>query len=243
VDTEVADDTTIRSWHKLLLQAVKIYANLGLIVFLLGLAFGLYLSLVVYRAEAVGAFSRPIIDFVPFEWLDQLDCPALLTRNETGTIIVTLENPSDEAIEYSVHIAAHQIGQSERSDGLVSISGPERAQAARFFGSDTLRTSGTLPARGAADVTWKVRVTDRQNNAISVNVYADVGNHLFSGSCGVALMNIPGFSGRQIVSLILLSMPVGLLLWLYGRMPLSRLGRVGIITGILLWVVIKWFLT
>jgi hypothetical protein len=99
-----------------------------------------------------------------------------------------------------------------------------------------------IPANGAAEVIWKVGVTDRQGDVISVKVYANTDKTLYMDSCGIAFTNLSGLTGRQVVGLIWLSMPFGGLLWLCGRAPLRCRGYVGLAIGGLLWLFIMWML-
>jgi hypothetical protein len=71
---------------------------------------------------------------------------------------------------------------------------------------------------------------------------AESAETLYMDSCGIVLTNLSGLTGRQVVRLILLSMPLGGLLWLYGRTPLRCRGYVGLTIGGLLWLVIVWIL-
>jgi len=229
--------TSTENWYRQLL------GTLGLLIYILGLVFGLYFSFLVYGNKIAGVFTLPTIDFVPLNLLGpNLDCPALLTTHETGTLTVRVENPFPEPSGYTVHVAAYQFAQSERTEGPVVVSGPEDARVARFFGDHTLATSGTIPARGAATITWKIGVTDRQGDAILVNVYADTDRTFYMDNCGMVLINLPGLTGRQIAWLIVLSMPLGGLLWLYGRTPLRCRGYLTLVIGALLWLLIMWIL-
>lgn len=228
---------TAENWYRQQLGRV------GLGIFIVGLACGLYFSVLVFRAQVAGIYSLPMYDFVPFEWLGiNLDCPVLLTKTGTGTITTVVENPFQEALGYTAHVAAYQNAEFKRSGGPVYVSGPEGARAASFFGDDTLATSGTIPANEVAKVIWKVGVTDRRGDVISVRVYVNTGRILYMDSCKIVLANLSGLTGRQVVGLIWLSMPFGGLLWLCGRAPLRCRGYVGLAIGGLLWLFIMWML-
>jgi hypothetical protein len=216
-------------------------ADLAFVIGLFVLAFGLYLALQAFGTEAVAIFSRPIIDFVPYQPLElDVSCPGVLAQDEPGTVSVTIPNPSDEPTAYALDIHVYQTPHGESSTGSVSVSGPEPTHASMFWGIETYETTGTVPAHGTVRVNWQVRVTEKQGQAVGVQVYTNTATGLYSGACGIALIPIPGLTGKATVLFILLSIPASLGLWIYGRWPPRCLTYVGVITIGLLWLFIAW---
>lgn len=216
-------------------------ADLAIVIGLFALAFGLYLAFQAFGAQVEALFSRPIIDFVPYHSLEDVSCPSVLGQDEPGTVSVTIPNPSDEPTAYSLDIHVYQAPHGESSAGSVSVSGPEPTHASMFWGSETYETTGTIPAHGTVRVNWQVRVTDKQGRAVAVNLYAQTATGLYSGECSIALIPIPGLTGKATVLFILLSIPASVGLWIYyGRWPPRCLTCVGVITIGLLWLLIAW---
>ncbi len=225
------------NWNRQLL------GNLGLLIYIFFLVFGLYFSYLVFGTQVSAIFTLPMMDFVPFHSLGpNLDCPVLMTRGETGTLTTLVENRFPESAGYTVKVTAYQTGQSERTGGLVLFSDPEDTSAATSNGGHTFTTSGTIPAYGAAKVAWKLRVTHRLGDAVMVNVYAHTDRTVYTDTCGITLINLPGLTGRQLIWLVVLGMPLGGLLWLYARVPLRCRGYATLVIGVLLWLFILWIL-
>ena len=218
----------------------QLIATLGIVIFLVGLVSGLYLSFLTVAAEVDAAFAMMASD-MPTKPLRDLRCPALLAKNESGTVTATL----DSAPGYSVYLSAAAITTDDGYDGgPVILSGPEstRGKLAPSERVDNWICSGctservkvTLPPGETIDLTWRVSVTDdMQGEQIALKLYAfgdgddrtysDVPfrawDFSYTGSCGIAIINMLGLTGRQIIVLTLSSMLLGGVMWLYGSMP------------------------
>jgi len=235
-------------------------AILGTVIFSVGLLSGLYLSYLTVAAEVKAAFAMMASD-MPTKPLKDLRCPTLLARNESGTVTAIL----DRAPGYSVYLSAAAIFDDSYDDSPVTLSGPEstRGKLAPSERGDNWLCSGctcervqvTLPPGETVDLTWRVSVTDdMQGEQIALKLYAfgegddrtysDVPfrawDFSYTGSCGIAIINLFGLTGKQTIVLTLLSMLLGGVMWLYGSVPLNRLGRAGVIIGGLLWLIILW---
>lgn len=215
-------------------------ADLAIVIGLFVLAFGLYLALQAFGAEVEAILSQPGFDFVPYRFLEDVSCPSVLGQDEPGTVSVTIPNPSDEPTAYSLDIHAYQTPRGESSAGSVSVSGPEPTHAS-MSRRETYETTGTVPAHGTVRVNWQVRVTEKQGRAVIVELDAQTATGLYIGECSIALIPIPGLTGKATVLFILLSIPASVGLWIYyGRWPPRCLTCVGVITIGLLWLLIAW---
>jgi hypothetical protein len=241
----------------------RLIALLGGIVFLFGLGFGLYLTVLVMNAEAAAAFSMSASE-MPTKSLRNLICPPLLARHETRNVTATIFNPRDRVTGYSVHVFGTVIGDDGRHTGPVVLSDPNSSRARLtsvgvsdlgYCSTCTSKTAEvTIPSGETVDLTWRVGLEDEiRGEQIALQVYAfgrgddrtyTLGFHAwdfsYQGTCGITIINLLGLTGGQASGLSLLSMLLGGIVWLYGRRPLGRLGYIGAILGSLLWLILLW---
>jgi hypothetical protein len=200
----------------------RLISLLGGIIFFLGLGLGLSLTLMVVNAEGIAAFSF-IASEMPHKPLSNLRCPPLLARHETGRVTATILNPRDKVTGYSVHIRGIIIADSGQHTGPVVLSDSDIQ--GEIIGLN-LYAFGTGDDRAYAD-------------ALGFRAW----DFSYHGTCGIAVINLLGLTGKQVAGLVLLSMLLGGIFWLYGRTPLSRLSYIGAILGGFLWLILLWRLT
>ncbi len=244
----------------------RLSALLGGIVFLFGLGFGLYLTVLVMSAEAAAVFSMSASE-MPTNPLRNLICPPLLAKHETRSVTATIFNPRDRVTGYSVHMFGTVIGDDGQHTGPVVLSDPNssRARLTSVGVSDlgycstcaSKTAEVTIPSGETVDMTWRVGLEDEiQGKQIALRLYAfgrgddrthTLGFHAwdfsYQGTCGITIINLLGLTGRQVSGLALLSMLLGGIVWLYGRTPLGRLGYIAAISGGLLWLILLSRLT
>lgn len=247
------------------IRSRRLIGLLGGIIFFFGLGLGLYLTLIVVNAEVAAPFSM-IASEMPDKPLSNLRCPPLLARHETGRVTATILNPLDRATGYSVHILGTIITDGGQHTGPVVLSDPNSTSSTitsigisdRWICSTctSKRAEVIIPAGETVDLTWRLSLTDDiQGEQIGLQLYAfgegddraysdSLGfrawDFSYQGTCGIAIINLLGLTGRQASGLALLSMLLGGIFWLYGRTPLSRLSYIGAILGSLLWLILLW---
>jgi hypothetical protein len=223
----MSDETKPAPQHK---QQNDFIARIGIFIVLSGLVAGFMLSGRVFSSKAFGLFARPLIDFGSIETFTGIDCPVVLGRNETGTIITTITNKSAEEKEYSISIAAQYNYKS-----IPIIHSGTIIKENWFLGGAARQVSGRLPAGETASIQWELFFPQGENiSDATIIAYINNGNRSFWGSCGIAFTKIPWLKGNQVIALIWVTMPVGILLWLYGRRRFSKLSIIGIILSIIL---------
>lgn len=223
-------------------------AALGIIIFLLSLGAGLYLSMSALQAGAYAVFQtmQPHTFERP---LETMRCTALLTRREAGTVAAALDGTTGY---YSVCLYAGTRSYQDanyRGQADVSDPGSTRGQLTPTQARHNECTSSvftlTLPPGQTADLTWKVTVgDDAQAEYIALGLSArgrDTPG--YTGDCGIALVEAFGLTAGQAVLLILAGMLLGGATWLYASWPLGRLGRAGFAIGGLLWIIVLWQLS
>jgi hypothetical protein len=248
----------------------RLISLLGGIIFFFGLGLGLYLTLMVVNAEGIATFSF-IASEMPDKPLSKLRCPPLLARHETGRVTATILNPRDKVTGYSVHIRGTIIADVGQHTGPVILSDADSPngtitsiKTSDLWGYPQKECTATetkviIPAGETVDLTWQLSLTDDiQGEIVGLNLYAfgqgddrtyadalgfNAWDFSYHGTCGMAVINLLGLTGKQVAGLVLLSMLSGGIFWLYGRTPLSRLSYIGAILGGFLWLILLWRLT
>jgi hypothetical protein len=114
-----------------------------------------------------------------------LDCPVLMTRNETREVSFTLRNP----------------GEKERSrlvKGTISEGHVERTRE--------IKREVTIEPGGKGKVTWDIYPEDAAYGRIVLfHVYVWRANPYPSleGTCGVLVLDIPSLNGSQVMGIVL----------------------------------------
>jgi hypothetical protein len=134
-----------------------------------------------------------------------MHCPILITSQETGTLTATFKNTSDQAVRPTVRFQASNIG---------------------LFRTETTRLS--MEPGGSQIVEWTVSSADMVLNRLifaKIYTYASYPLEDIEQTCGILVLDLPGFNGGQItavfIALSLLGMGLGCLLWSATNRPLK----------------------
>lgn len=154
------------------------------------------------------------------EPMTTLICPPLLVGNEVGSVTATFANPTARSVNRIIRVVI--------SDDYVSL--------AREIDSDT-----TLAAGETRILAWPITAEDVVWNRfvlVRVNVLRTAPLPSLTGSCGTVYVDLPWFSGWQVLWAVLLltfaSMGAGMALWLAGQRPLKGRTRSATMAMILL---------
>lgn len=186
-------------------KAIRI---LGVLIFSVGVLLGMAL----FASAVWGDLEASLFDtsMRGDATLTTLRCPVMMTATGPGTVTATFTNPLERPIDF--YIRAHI------SQGYVTLMREEI-------------TSLPLDPGEMQPVQWTVTPDDAAyGRLILVRVRLSAKYPLPSrgGSCGILVVDLPYFTGNQILAFILaaslLSMVVGAGLWVAGNRPLSGLG-------------------
>jgi hypothetical protein len=181
----------------------QVYRGLGFAL----LWFGILLAMAL---ASVGTLADLEAAFYGFPWwaeesLPGFRCPILMTRSETGTISVTLKNPTDRTIPFLAHAD-------------ISTTGPTRE----------VRTKVEVAPGEKKRVDWTVTSADVD---LGFFIFANGWTNpaypypYRQSMCGILVLDVPGLTGQQIFALTLLvslsSMVGGMCLWIAGNRPLK----------------------
>ncbi len=173
----------------------KTVRTLSVLIFAIGVFCGMMLSasivwgdLEAARFDAAVRFDKP---------LTTLECPVMVTKS--GTVSASFTNPLDRAVEFRI--------RTHISQGSATLMREENSRL-------------PLEPGETQSLEWTVTADDAAyGRLILVRVFL-FGKYPLSsrdGSCGILVVNVSGFTGNQLFSLILaatlLSMAVGAGLW------------------------------
>ncbi len=183
------------------------HSRLGLYIFFAGLLLGMFLAGMLTWANLEAAMFYAIPDSSA-QALENLRCPILLNRHETGVVSATFANPSDRARRRTV--------DAYISHGFVVSMREERA---RF----------DLEPGAKYTVEWPISPQDAVwGRFILVRLYVQRNLPLpaRTGSCGVLVVDLPFGTGAQIAGVTigasLLLMASGAALWLTSAKSLHQ---------------------
>jgi hypothetical protein len=186
-------------------RAIRI---LSVILYSAGILLGMALS----ASAAWGDFEASLFDLsLPGdEKLDTLRCPVLITAGESAKISATFDNPIDQPMDRRI--------RTHISDGLFTLLREEK-------------TTLTLAPAEKQKLHWTVSADDAVWDRLvlaRVYVYRQYPLPSATAACGIVLLNVPIFTGNQILALALvgslLGFGLGGGLWLASNRPLA--GRV-----------------
>jgi hypothetical protein len=213
-----------------------IYVILSLILFGAGVLIGIiFFASTVWSDYEAAMFDASLGGDKRFS---SLKCPILINSNETGYIRVTVENPTDQPTERTIHIS--------KSGGFISYVLKETQRIPLAPGEERL-------------IEWPVTQQDAAWGHFILNRAFLVRRHplpSLTGSCGVLTADLGIFTGNQVVVMVFLGSLVlmggGWGWWLYLNRPLEDQQRVvaqsmgwmggvvlaGMIAGVLGWWVL-----
>jgi hypothetical protein len=179
---------------------------LGVLLYAIGVLLGIALTAGTVWGDLEAALFDRSIDADAS--LGSLRCPTLIASFESGTVTATIKNPTDKEIERYV--------RSRISEGYLTLI---RETKEKF----------PIPPGETETLQWTVTADDA---VFGYLIFVRVHLHGYypypsrQGSCGILVLNQPYLTGRQILALTwaasLLSMAIGLGLWVVGNRPLSR---------------------
>jgi hypothetical protein len=208
----------------------------GLAIYSLGVLFGMLLT----GASVWGNFEAFLFDnrLPAEETISRMSCPLLITSSETGTVTASFSNPSDRSAQTTV--------RAHITDGMFLLM-REMDTRLQLEPGETRQLEWTVFPEDAA---WE--------RFILVRIYSLRSPPLPSrtGTCGIIVVDIPFFSGSQIVALIaitsLIAMFAGLGIWNSANQPLSSQKRYAlqimtvlaalIVIGLVLSIFRLWFI-
>ncbi len=187
----------------------RVVRTLTVLVFSVGVLLGLALS-----AGAVwGDLEATLfgVSVTADASLKTLKCPVMLTTTESGTVVATFSNPTDGQISPKI--------QTHISHGYVTLK-------------REIRTRVRLAPGETQQLEWQVASDDAAYGYLILVKVLALGQYPLpsrQGSCGILVVNLPSFTGKQIIAFSfatsLLSMVLGAVLWIAGSQPLSKRGR------------------
>jgi hypothetical protein len=190
----------------------RIIRLLSVLVFSAGVLLGLALS-----AGAVwGDLEATLfgVSITADASLRTLKCPVMMTTTESGTVAATFSNPTGRQISPKI--------QTHISHGYVTLK-------------REIRTRVRLAPGESQQLEWPVASDDAAYGYLILVKVLALGQYPLpsrQGSCGILVVNLPSFTGKQIVALSfatsLLSMVLGAALWVVGSQPLSKRGRAAV---------------
>ncbi len=211
----------------------KAFLALGLLIFSIGVLLGMAL----FGSAVWGDLEGSLFDMSlrGEASLRTLRCPVIMTTAEDGTLTATFTNPLDRSIEYRI--------QTRVSQGHVTMM-------------REVETRLPLDPGEKETLEWMVTPDDAAYGhlvLVGMRLGAKYPLPARHGTCGILVLNLPNLTGDQVFTFTLLislvSMAVGIGLWIAGNRPLSVLGRdvtramialavcviTGMITGFLGW--------
>lgn len=222
----------------------RFLAILGIMIFLAGIAIGLYLNLLLLEAQVNAVFAG-IESHArqPARHLT-LNCPGYIARHEVVTVTARISNFSTRSVAYTLNVKTLSAGY-RADDYAIILSGPKS-------GSRIILTSGET-----TDLAWDIAANKDtphlENIALRIDAVADRdllqdkidprsypwpphGEYSYRGYCGLVLIDWFGLSGIQVRMLTGLTMLLGGVLWLYGGLPFGNRGILGYITGAIIGI-------
>ena len=151
----------------------------GFLIYLTGivLAIGLFVLIILPDIEA-STFSAAVR---ADERLKSLHCPAFLTRDEIGTISITVDNPSDREVNPNI--------RARFTQGFVTLVQEYNEKV-------------TVPAGRSRDVEWEVDREDAAYNQMILGRIYQMSNYSLpsrTATCGIYVLPISGPSGQQVL--------------------------------------------
>jgi hypothetical protein len=191
----------------------KAISILGLLIFSIGVLLGLAL----FASAVWGDLEAFLFDssIGTDARLSSLRCPVILGKTETGMVHATIHNSLDRPVDRRI--------RTHISEGYVTLMREIKNQL-------------SLEPGDRQRVEWGVTADDAVYGRlilVRVYMYARYPLPSQSGSCGILVLDLFNLPGNAIVALAvaasLLSMGIGLRLWIVGNRPLS--GHVRNATG------------
>jgi hypothetical protein len=183
----------------------KITRPLSIVLFSVGILLGMALA----GSAAWADFEAEYYGFqrMADRSLRGLRCPVLMTRSETGTVTLTLKNPTDKPLEFMARAALSNPGPAKVERQTLTVGPGEKGQLHWTVTSDNIDLGFFI----------FVQMSTYPVDTIPFRAMA----------CGIVVLPLPGATGTQVFALTLIAsllcMAVGLGLWEAANRP--SLGR------------------
>jgi hypothetical protein len=172
-----------------------LFRILGLILFLPSVVLGMFLFGGAAWADVEAVYYG--FQGIGGEPLSTLDCPVLMTTSDVGSVAASFRNPNDIPVNLKVC-------------GDFSSYG--------LFRTECMKLS--IDENQTKQVSWKVTSADidlRNFIFAQITNYYAPGIRSREGTCGIMVLDLPQFTGRQVFTfamiVILVGIVVGLTLW------------------------------
>jgi len=199
---------------------------IGIGLYLFGVMAGMYLVVRVAMAQINTTFAAIETDRPPI-LKDIVKCPAVLGRDESGRVTASIPNLTDQPLNYRVDFGVYLGGVS-----LLTFASSQQI---------------TVPPKQSAELHWTVlpRIANRSalddTQALTIKVYAYADTDMaqpgafkplrasYSGYCSIW---VPAWgSNLTLFGLSLIGMVAGGATWYASHRPLSKRGRIVLVTA------------
>ena len=140
--------------------------------------------------------------------LDNLKCPMIITSQETGSISILIDNPTNDKITPSVWVQYSK----ESIDGVLE----EDRRNLTLAPGETEHLEWDISAENSIYGDWVL---------FRIYAYSQYPLPTGGGSCGVFVLDLPGLTGDQVSAIGLfssiLSMGIGYWLWFVNHKPIK----------------------
>ena len=186
----------------------KVFRNLGLILFAVGVLLGMALIAVTIWTDLEASFFDSMMASRGDDPLKTLRCPVLMTTSEIGRISATFENTTDKPIE--LRLRAHV------TDGFVTLM---------------REVNTTLPLEPGEKKTaeFSLYASDRAYRRLILARVLQARHYPFparQAACGVLVLDVPFLTGNQLfaitIAVTVLCLAGGIALWSVANWPLRR---------------------
>jgi hypothetical protein len=168
---------------------------MGVVFLLWGCLSGLYLAAKIANARIEGIFSTLASDS-PTNRFEHLRCPFLLSRDESGSVAVTIANPTGEDLDYSVRIEPRGF----------DIGSPGKELEVEIAGGLSTEIAWSVTARESGNQAIVIQAISSKDAALSGPFH--MWPTSFREGCGIPVKNGP-LTGRQILLQSLASVLLG----------------------------------
>lgn len=187
----------------------KVTLTLGVLIFSIGVLLGVAL----FGSVVWGDFEATMFDVSMSgkASLRTLSCPVMMTTTELSKVTATFKNPLERPVEFFI--------RTHISHGFVTLK-------------REINSKLPVAAGETESLEWLVTPDDAAYGRlilVRMRLFAKYPLPARIGTCGILVLDLPNFKGNQIfaftLGVSLLSMMVGMGLWVAGNRPLSGLGR------------------
>ena len=188
-------------------------------LFAAGILLGTLLTTVLTWAGLEADFYG--FQFLPADHFDGLVCPALMSTHETGTILVQVNNPSNEPVDPIIRLDVSTRGVPYTKQVQLTIQSGETRQLEQQITSDNIDLDYFIFAKAYRYESYPLSEAN--------------------GTCGILVLDVPLLNGRQLFNIwlafSLILIPLGLWMWLSSLQPEGS-GRMSNVSKVLAVIVL-----